>query len=1033
MSDAQIVNAILSGDTSQYETLVERYLGLVRSVCGSYEYEQESREDLIQDTFIEGYMHLNRLRDASRFGPWVAQIARNKCKSWVRKQSRRREGYEQLAVQAPGQSESNLLSEVSKREMVDWVRGAIHKLPLKTREAMLLFYVEGYSIDEAARCLSIRESAIKKRLQYGRELIGEQLCTDLREVRGENDSKAKARSIVTALPLASAPWLAGGSASATGILGGLGGGASWWITGGVAAVLLCVAAITVPALLEDESRVTEPTDSFSSTEDISGIVPDSPIAQVDDFNTLEDTNDDGVEDGFDETGSLTVRAVYYMQKRDTTEGNGIKYTYVNGPPVPGVTVKATPTTASINPQIIELLSTNGFTEEEIRFFRAKVIPKLIDTFSKEDISRLRETMGAKLNLLQERDVDMPEEIVVYTPSPQGTVTGVANEAGVCEFQLPVGYSYRIEVIFPGEEKPALSPRSNTRYVEVSAARPVDTTIALWDSASTIKGIVLSKETGEALKHVNLTLKGEVIDGRESGNQTDEKGFFNFRADMGYGAYELSLDDDTHYIKPVHGIREAGIVTYLTIEVEENAAIYGRVLNADGTPTEGVSIMRQSTESGSASGVSQSDEKGRYRAPHDGGIVTLYANKLTTTSEKVTFELLRDESLEYDFILPPYAEAYFTIHNDKGVVPDTINLEHVQYQRVSGSTASIGGNLLEKQADNRFVLSKLIAGEYGIWMYIKGYEPEQRFFEVDESLSSQAIDVSLTPATLTATLLGMDERGNAMGIRTIGVYEEYNDPESKRSSSATLMSVTSNEEGLCRFEGLWPGTFNFSYQGEGLSIALPHTEEIRLTIKAPLQREYQVNKRDIALYTESDPERPLSTDSAALFVITPSGEIGKGSSMNQCDIGENEVYCIKAGYTAGYSTISVSENGKRSSQGKINISLGEPGSIYGVIQDESGNSLEGEILYVYPARVWENMTGKMSDSARTVGQLLAQNVKSDSNGGFFLDYLPEGSYYVCIRPHMRHHVSGDLPDAQWAGPFDILPGHETGPVSLRLGK
>ena len=218
MTDARIVIAVLSGETSKFSELVERYLPVVRAICGSCVYDPATQDDLIQESFIDSYTNLNRLRDGNKFGPWIAQIARNKCKTWIRGQKRKREIHEQLKAETPRAAANDPLSEATRKEVCEWVRERIGDLPAKTREAMLLFYVEGYSINETARCLGARESAVKKRLQYGRELVGEQLWADLREKQDRDDSKSQKAKILMALPIAAAPWLKAGTASGVAII-----------------------------------------------------------------------------------------------------------------------------------------------------------------------------------------------------------------------------------------------------------------------------------------------------------------------------------------------------------------------------------------------------------------------------------------------------------------------------------------------------------------------------------------------------------------------------------------------------------------------------------------------------------------------------------------------------------------------------------------------------------------------------------------------------------------------------------------------
>jgi len=42
-------------------------------------------EDTAQPTLLDGFMQIGSLRHSERFGPWIAQIARNLCLDMIRK------------------------------------------------------------------------------------------------------------------------------------------------------------------------------------------------------------------------------------------------------------------------------------------------------------------------------------------------------------------------------------------------------------------------------------------------------------------------------------------------------------------------------------------------------------------------------------------------------------------------------------------------------------------------------------------------------------------------------------------------------------------------------------------------------------------------------------------------------------------------------------------------------------------------------------------------------------------------------------
>ena len=89
------------------------------------------------------------------------------CKDMLRFQKKNRHvNIEDLLDMGIAQEDSNLLTQV-------W------SLPEKYKRAIYLHYYEGYSVLEIADILNISESAVKKRLERGRDKLREILKEDM--------------------------------------------------------------------------------------------------------------------------------------------------------------------------------------------------------------------------------------------------------------------------------------------------------------------------------------------------------------------------------------------------------------------------------------------------------------------------------------------------------------------------------------------------------------------------------------------------------------------------------------------------------------------------------------------------------------------------------------------------------------------------------------------------------------------------------------------------------------------------------------
>ncbi|HOZ48256.1 MAG TPA: sigma-70 family RNA polymerase sigma factor, partial [Candidatus Hydrogenedentes bacterium] len=205
MSNASVVSAVLNGETGRFAELITQYLPMVRGLCRSHVYDASAHDDLVQEVFLDSYRNLGKLRDPNRFGPWLLQIARNKCTSWIRSQTRQMKAHTAYAVDTTREDASG--TDVVRRDLYEWVHHQLGGLPSKTREAMVLCYVEGYTVRETASLLGVREGAVKKRLQYGRQQISKRLWDELDDNKpAARDTTALAKQVLLGLPLTTMPW-----------------------------------------------------------------------------------------------------------------------------------------------------------------------------------------------------------------------------------------------------------------------------------------------------------------------------------------------------------------------------------------------------------------------------------------------------------------------------------------------------------------------------------------------------------------------------------------------------------------------------------------------------------------------------------------------------------------------------------------------------------------------------------------------------------------------------------------------------------
>ena len=212
-SDGVIVREVLKGDRERFDGLVERHLPAVYATALAHTRNAADAEDVVQDTFLNAFTALDRLRAPGRFGPWVITIARNTAL----KHLRRKRVAAETAEETPG--EESPLSSAQRKEFGVFLSEAITELPEGDREAILLHYFSGKSAREVAQALGVSRSAVLKRLERGRARLGKHLLDRLGDEETVRDAlRPSIYRVTRGIALAAVTWETSKSLTAGSVL-----------------------------------------------------------------------------------------------------------------------------------------------------------------------------------------------------------------------------------------------------------------------------------------------------------------------------------------------------------------------------------------------------------------------------------------------------------------------------------------------------------------------------------------------------------------------------------------------------------------------------------------------------------------------------------------------------------------------------------------------------------------------------------------------------------------------------------------------
>jgi RNA polymerase sigma-70 factor (ECF subfamily) len=177
-TDRDLLRRMQADDLDAFEVFFRRHRPLIERTAHALTGDPHVAEEVLQDTFLRAYRHRQTLRLDVSPVPWLYRVALNLCYS--------RLGRRRLAVEPIGESNTDTLrdhgpepAEVAEREELRRsIRRGIAALPEKHQLVIVLYYLNGLSLQETADQLGIRLGTAKSRIHYALHALREHLAAE---------------------------------------------------------------------------------------------------------------------------------------------------------------------------------------------------------------------------------------------------------------------------------------------------------------------------------------------------------------------------------------------------------------------------------------------------------------------------------------------------------------------------------------------------------------------------------------------------------------------------------------------------------------------------------------------------------------------------------------------------------------------------------------------------------------------------------------------------------------------------------------
>jgi len=183
MDENELVEKAKAGDTKAFEELMRRTQDKIYNLGIKFFGNKDDAADLLQETYIKAYESLPSFEGRSSFSTWLYRIATNFALMKLRKEKIKKVSIEELKELTDGIKNSidfydwseNPYLHYKNEELKEILNEAINSLPPKYKTIFILHDIEGLSIQEVAKILSLSVPTIKTRIHRSRLYLREKL------------------------------------------------------------------------------------------------------------------------------------------------------------------------------------------------------------------------------------------------------------------------------------------------------------------------------------------------------------------------------------------------------------------------------------------------------------------------------------------------------------------------------------------------------------------------------------------------------------------------------------------------------------------------------------------------------------------------------------------------------------------------------------------------------------------------------------------------------------------------------------------
>ena len=166
----ELIKKAQHGDKESFTQAILKIKNDLYKITKTKTTNEEDIQDIVQETMIEAYKHIDSLKEPIKFKSWIIKILINNCNKYYKKKYKDDEIYNNYDIEFYKDTIKNSNDNQLIEDTLDFYN-MINCLKYEERISIVLYYGEKYTTKEISKILNTNENTIKTRLTRAKEKI----------------------------------------------------------------------------------------------------------------------------------------------------------------------------------------------------------------------------------------------------------------------------------------------------------------------------------------------------------------------------------------------------------------------------------------------------------------------------------------------------------------------------------------------------------------------------------------------------------------------------------------------------------------------------------------------------------------------------------------------------------------------------------------------------------------------------------------------------------------------------------------------